>query len=598
MTCKASPPSCEVEANEQTNQSLKGQLMDSSGTQQPNAPVRLDEWQLSGLPLHWFQGVRNVGDLASPLVCQRLLGVPVRPADRSQPHLLGVGSILASANQHSLVWGTGMMHPEFGAGGLVTSNVLALRGKLSASLVMRTIGPLGDIALGDPALLLASPPMAESIKPAQYALGLVPHYTDREHPLVHLAREDPDILVLDVGESPDLFLESMATCRTVASTSLHGLVFACALGIPYVWIQLSNGVKGEGFKFHDFFSTIINPQVAPLAPTSTGRFLDLSSACEIRPYSGDLRELASSLTNHLSNREVQTDAKIVRSFHGPKSKESRIPAIVISYNRGEFLQQCCASLLELESSLEIVIHDNGSDDPETLEVLNGLEQSGIVVNRRGKIKSAGELDKVDETVQRALGRHSGRGKRPEFYIVTDCDIDVSPMVSGALDVFQEILRENLQLEVVGPMLRIWDIPQGYPLRTEAVKRHVEQFWRYQPERMLVSSGPVFVRKCAIDTTFALHRSTDPFRRLKRGLRVYAPFEALHLDWYLSREELASREYGGEGNGVAHWSRHDLASSRGWTKPEPISFWDVDYVSDRQSIEIVERTLLLATKRLD
>ena len=36
---------------------------------------------------------------------------------------------------------------------------------------------------------------------------------------------------------------------------------------------------------------------------------------------------------------------------------------------------------------------------------------------------------------------------------------------------------------------------------------------------------------SIDTTFALHRAGEPFRRLKRALRVYEPFEALHLDWY-------------------------------------------------------------------
>jgi hypothetical protein len=63
-----------------------------------------------------------------------------------------------------------------------------------------------------------------------------------------------DVADLNVHADPEIFLASLAGCEAVASSSLHGLIFAEALRVPNVWIELSGKVHGGGFKFRDWFS--------------------------------------------------------------------------------------------------------------------------------------------------------------------------------------------------------------------------------------------------------------------------------------------------------------------------------------------------------
>ncbi len=101
------------------------------------------------------------------------------------------------------------------------------------------------------------------------------------------------------------------------------------------------------------------------------------------------------------------------------------------------------------------------------------------------------------------------------------------------------------------MLRIADIPASYRLFNHVMNRHIEQFWHKQPERIQTRSGDCAYIEATIDTTFALHREGSKFRRLKRGLRVYHPFEARHLDWYPDAGQDSYRETSSAA--ISHWN---------------------------------------------
>ena len=77
----------------------------------------------------------------------------------------------------------------------------------------------------------------------------------------------------------------------------------------------------------------------------------------------------------------------------------------------------------------------------------------------------------------------------------------------------------------------------------------------RPSSSATSRGTVAVLPAVVDTTFALHRAGEAFRRLKSGLRVYEPFEARHLDWYLGGEPSAeARGYARSSSPeVSHWN---------------------------------------------
>ena len=50
-------------------------------------------------------------------------------------------------------------------------------------------------------------------------------------------------------------LEKILSCKLVLSSSLHGIVFAEAFGVPARWVELPGSKKSEkGFKYHDYYS--------------------------------------------------------------------------------------------------------------------------------------------------------------------------------------------------------------------------------------------------------------------------------------------------------------------------------------------------------
>jgi glycosyltransferase involved in cell wall biosynthesis len=239
-----------------------------------------------------------------------------------------------------------------------------------------------------------------------------------------------------------------------------------------------------------------------------------------------------------------------------------MPVVVISFNRGEYLRRVISGYLRQELPLQIVIHDNGSDDPETQDTLLDLEKRGFFVYRKPKINNADDLNLVNDTVEAVLDG------RTLPYVVTDCDIDLSIARRDAIQLYLELLSLRPDVECVGPMLRIADIPKRYPLFGRVMESHIDQFWHRQPEWISTSVGEVAVLTHAIDTSFAVHRGGTPFRRLRPGLRAYQPFEALHLDWYIDEGQAHSPYALTSSPLISHWDNAEaLAEFQGRTIPE-------------------------------
>ena len=228
-----------------------------------------------------------------------------------------------------------------------------------------------------------------------------------------------------------------------------------------------------------------------------------------------------------------------------------MPVFVLSYNRGAMLRTVVEGYRRKTPGSDIVIHDFGSDCPVTRGILDEMEKKGVIVSRSERIETAHELETVNETIDRYFADWSEPGR----YIVTDCDIDLSRASDSALDVYTELLERFSDVECVGPMLTIRDIPATYPLYWRAVNSHVDQFWRKEPAWAVLANGHrVAFQRAPIDSTFAVHRAGERFRRKKNGLRVYHPYEAQHLDWYRTREEILSSTFGRTASSsISHWS---------------------------------------------
>lgn len=226
----------------------------------------------------------------------------------------------------------------------------------------------------------------------------------------------------------------------------------------------------------------------------------------------------------------------------------RLPIFVISYNRGGMLRAAVDSYRLLPGVGEIVVHDNGSDDPATLLALEELRGAGVPVVSAPKIHTKEELNSVDGTVRWYFERSP-----PSAYVVSDCDVDMSIAAADALALYAELLERLPAAECAGPMLRIRDISPDYPLFNHVMNRHISQFWLQPPQWIQTSVGRIAFQPAEIDTTFAVHRAGEGFRRKKKGVRVYHPYEARHLDWYAAGIEAERAGYERSSSEViSHW----------------------------------------------
>ncbi len=212
--------------------------------------------QRNRIDAYWYIGERNFGDLLTPALL-RLHGMtPVHSAVECA-RLFCVGSILEVVPKaySGVILGSGLIRRQ--PVRLPQANILSVRGVRTREL----LGLPVDTPLGDPGLLagaFAVPPHRK-----RFLLGLVPHYVDSGDPRIHslCKRFAGHATVVDVKSSPSVVLRRISECQYIASSSLHGLIAADALGIPSVWIELSKKVIGDGFKFEDYNSALDSSHV-------------------------------------------------------------------------------------------------------------------------------------------------------------------------------------------------------------------------------------------------------------------------------------------------------------------------------------------------
>lgn len=211
--------------------------------------------------LYWYR-VRNFGDMLAPFLFLRIARRLARFCNVRGERLpqeveinVTVGSLLEHLGHNApncVLWGPGLIAP-LDSKMLAPKCIRAVRGPLTrAELVKQGIDC--PAVYGDPALLL--PRLYNPRVNQRYTVGIIPHYVDWEHPWVQRQRSHPGTLVLDVRKPVRRFIRDLKSCEVILSSSLHGIIGADAYGIPSFWIEISDRVLGEGFKFRDYFASV------------------------------------------------------------------------------------------------------------------------------------------------------------------------------------------------------------------------------------------------------------------------------------------------------------------------------------------------------
>lgn len=200
-----------------------------------NSEVRAWWWQPS-------KGKRNFGDELGYHILKKM-GFKVKRVGLKNADIVLGGTTMdiveRKAKDGCMIWGAGVgwshqIDDRF--------NVLAVRGWISADS-LNYIGVVGDIGLLVSRYWSKEPPI--------YDFGVVRHYVDKNE-------YDYADIVIDATEPVDVVIKKISQCRSIASSSLHGLIVAQSFGIPAMRIHHDEVISGD-VKWLDYQSALSKP---------------------------------------------------------------------------------------------------------------------------------------------------------------------------------------------------------------------------------------------------------------------------------------------------------------------------------------------------
>lgn len=211
----------------------------------------------NGVSAYWANAL-NFGDLITPALLREFGCTPIyvdgAKPQRSACALISCGSILGWCHRDfsGYVLGTGLM-ARHEAKTLKSARFLAVRG----CYTREAMDLPNDIGCADPGLLAD---IWSKRREKRYLIGLVPHQLDLGTPeSIYLFREIADktggsCKLISSRQLPSVVAKEISSCKYIFSSSLHGIIFADALGIPRGRVKIK--AELDDFKFQDYFSSI------------------------------------------------------------------------------------------------------------------------------------------------------------------------------------------------------------------------------------------------------------------------------------------------------------------------------------------------------
>lgn len=239
---------------------------------------------------YWWtgDGGLNWGDSLNPFLIEKLSGKkPLLSREvinlKNQSVYSVIGSILGSfPSKNLVVWGSGFISSS-SLFNVKPKKICAVRGPLTRELILKQGIDCPKI-YGDPALLY--PLFYKPNVKKEYCLGIIPHYIDQNSQLVNIFKNNPDVLVINILSGINEVVDNICKCELIASSSLHGIIAADAYGVPSIWIEFSDNVAGNGFKFYDYFESVGRNDERPFRITENTMVQDIYS--EYKDYKIDL----------------------------------------------------------------------------------------------------------------------------------------------------------------------------------------------------------------------------------------------------------------------------------------------------------------------
>lgn len=209
-----------------------------------------------------------------------------------------------------------------------------------------------------------------------------------------------------------------------------------------------------------------------------------------------------------------------------------LPIFIVCHNNGWMVRNTVEALAGRFKGTQLVIVDEASTAPRTIETLRELEaNSGVVVHRHRR--------NVGPKRVRKYPRYWGARRRP--FVLTDPDLEFSTLPADTLEVFKTV-AEDQDVRCVGVALDISDpddIVEGPYCEGKTVLEWESRFWQ-EPVDLSGIRPELVGYRAPVDTTFAYY---DLSRPKGRTIRIAGPYTVRHLPWHKSYfSTLDDRDY--------------------------------------------------------
>ena len=190
------------------------------------------------------------------------------PAQRSVKTWADGDSILHHVENRIAVWGSALIDENHRCTPSADVRVFAVRGPLTRARMLPR-GAFEGVVMGDPCILAREALAATDLKFAPrklYRVGFLPHYVDMdsEELCVMARRHRGEVTTIDPCTPPADVARRITECEYVASSGLHGLIFAASLGVPAAWVKFGDNLAGGSFKFRDWYGALGWPDAVPV----------------------------------------------------------------------------------------------------------------------------------------------------------------------------------------------------------------------------------------------------------------------------------------------------------------------------------------------
>ena len=219
----------------------------------------------------FFLNSKNFGDGVNKRFWKEITGNHIL-YDKSKLHYITTGSIMVCVNNKSIIFGTGFIHEDGDLGGTnfrSTNNkkyatphdIIAVRGPLTRkkllNLNIECLDNYGDPLILMPCIYNKYSNITDNV------IGIIPHYIDKNSKNLDLLQKNLQdsgytikIIDIEVGDKYEKLIDNINLCKYIISSSLHAVIMGIIYKKKTIFVQFSNEVVGDTFKFQDFFQSV------------------------------------------------------------------------------------------------------------------------------------------------------------------------------------------------------------------------------------------------------------------------------------------------------------------------------------------------------